>query len=152
LIAAVAGPELSASLSEEFVLFAVQELRADGLIEPCSTLQPQTVSRRGILRSLGAGGALLLPGVAAIFTPTAAQAYSGCFDCDDVSRVEATQRARAAAQAANSTTMPLIDSSLFAPNPGSAVPPASAYNLGSSLTTASPVAPPVNATGKQMRR
>jgi hypothetical protein len=149
-IAAVASSELGTSLSEEFVLFAVEELCADGLIEPSSTVEPRrTVSRRTILQSLGAGGALLLPAVAAIFAPTAAQAYSGCFDCDDVEQAEAAQRARAAAQAANSTVKPLIDSTLFTPIPGSSVPPASAYNIRSSITTASPIAPPANPTPKQ---
>jgi len=152
-IAAAASSELSTSLSEEFVVFAVEELRADGLIEPSSAVEPrQNVSRRAVLQSLGAGGALLLPAVAAIFTPTAAQAYSGCFDCDDVKRAEAARRARAAAQLANSTVKPLIDSSLFTPIPGSSVPPASAYNIDPSVTTASPIARPAKPNPKQVKR
>ena len=39
------------------------------------------MSRRVLLQRLGVGGALLVPAVAAIVAPTAAQAYSGCVDC-----------------------------------------------------------------------
>ncbi len=81
-IRAAAAVELKASVNEEFVLFALEELRRDGLLEPSSaTAAAPAISRRVMLRRLGVGGALLVPAVAAIVAPTAVQAYSGCVDC-----------------------------------------------------------------------
>jgi hypothetical protein len=85
-IAAAASLELKTPVGEELVLFALEELRRDGLIEPSSTAKAgTTLSRRAMLQKLGVGGAMLLPAIAAIVAPTAAQAYSGCFDCSDSS-------------------------------------------------------------------
>ena len=74
--------------------YAVEELRRDGLMETTSDSHGEAfmgpsmhvekrdeISRRTMLRRLGVGGALLLPVVASIVAPTAAQAYSGCVDC-----------------------------------------------------------------------
>ena len=81
-ISAAASAELGAPVSEEFVIFALEELRQDGLIEPTPNAEPMSsISRRALLQKLGAGGAMLLPAIAAIVAPTAAQAYSGCVDC-----------------------------------------------------------------------
>jgi hypothetical protein len=81
-IRAAASLELDAPVSTELVLFAVDALRADGLIEPsASAAVAPAVSRRSMLQTLGIGGALLLPAIAAVVAPTAAQAYSGCVDC-----------------------------------------------------------------------
>lgn len=80
-IRAAASVELKAGVSEEFVLFALEELRRDGLVEPSTIAARPTMSRRVLLQRLGVGSALLLPAVAAIVAPTAAQAYSGCVDC-----------------------------------------------------------------------
>jgi hypothetical protein len=92
-IAVVASLELGAPVSEELAYFAVEELRSDGLIEITARDEGQehsarsgdaaarTVSRRAMLQRLGVGGAMLLPVVAAIVAPTAAQAYDGCVDC-----------------------------------------------------------------------
>jgi hypothetical protein len=95
-ISQAASIELGAPISEEFVSFAVVEMRRDGLIEPsCAAVAAEPVSRRVLLQRLGAGGAMLLPAVAAILAPTAAQAYSGCFDCSDSESVQARELARA---------------------------------------------------------
>jgi len=52
------------------------------------------VSRRAVLQQLGVAGAMLLPVVSAIFAPTAAQAYSGCFDCDTSKTAGGVQAAK----------------------------------------------------------
>jgi coenzyme PQQ synthesis protein D (PqqD) len=95
-IAAVASVELQRAVSEEVVQYALEELRRDGLIEASTMVEEaQTVSRRELLQRLGVGGAMLLPAVAAIVAPTAAQAYSGCFDCSSSQSLRAAQAARA---------------------------------------------------------
>ena len=81
-IGAAASLQLKTQVSDEFVLFAIEELRRDGLIEPSSIAGGRPIlSRRAMLQRLGVGGAMLLPVVAAIVAPTAAQAYGGCVDC-----------------------------------------------------------------------
>ena len=98
-IGRAASLELGTSASEEFVFFALDRLRADGLIEPAPTAAPRPViSRRTMLRRLGAGSTLLLPVVAAIVAPTAAQAYSGCVDCSASTSRSTQQAARAKRQ------------------------------------------------------
>jgi hypothetical protein len=81
-IAEAATLELQAPVSEELVQYAVAELLRDGLLEPTSVAAlPPDVSRRTLMRTFGAGAVAMLPLVAAIMTPTAAQAYNGCADC-----------------------------------------------------------------------
>jgi phosphatidylserine decarboxylase len=105
-IGAAAQLELEAPIPEEVVLFAVDALRRDGLIDPStSPVGVSTISRRLALQRLGVGGALLLPAIAAIVAPTAAQAYtSGCVDCG-VGQSEAV-KARAKRQQQQSGTSP----------------------------------------------
>jgi len=99
-IAAAASLELDAGFNEALVLFALEALREDGLIEPDTSRDdsaqpaPPALSRRALLQRLGTGGALLLPAIAAIVAPTAAQAYSGCFDCSDVESPRSVQATR----------------------------------------------------------
>jgi hypothetical protein len=91
--------ELNAPVSEDFVLYALDELRRDGLLEPPTNVEAgPPISRRVLLQSLGVGGALLLPAVAAIVAPTAAQAYSGCFDCSDSQAVRARRQQQSGTQ------------------------------------------------------
>lgn len=78
-----ASAELKTPVSEELVLYALDELRRDGLMELSVDEPRTTISRRAMLQRLGVGGALLLPAIASIVAPTAAQAYSGCVDCTD---------------------------------------------------------------------
>ena len=79
---AEAALQLGTEVSEEFVLFALDQLRRDGLVEPSSIAEAgPAISRRSMLRTLGVGGALLLPMIAAVMAPPAAQAYNGCVDC-----------------------------------------------------------------------
>ena len=94
---AAASLQLESPVSEEFVLFAIEELRRDGLIEPAAISQSTaTISRRVMMQRIGVGSALLLPAIAAIVAPTAAQAYGGCVDCTpDVSSSRSAQAARA---------------------------------------------------------
>lgn len=98
-----ASLELETPVSEEFVLFALEQMRMDGLVEPSKTAEVGPgISRRTMLKSLGAGGALLLPAIASIVAPTAAQAYSGCVDCSIASpSVKAQRMARAKRQSLN---------------------------------------------------
>ena len=92
-----ASIQLKTPVSEDLVLYAIGELRGDGLIEPSSTARfGPTISRRAVLQRLGVGGAMLLPVVAAIVAPTAAQAYSGCFDCTSSQAVRTKRKQRAA--------------------------------------------------------
>jgi hypothetical protein len=95
-ISRAASLELDAPVSEELVLFALDELQRDSLVQPAPIAEARTaISRRAMLRKLGAGGALLLPAVAAIVAPTAAQAYGGCVDCS-VSQAAKARKQRAA--------------------------------------------------------
>jgi hypothetical protein len=84
-ICEAASAELNTHVNEEFVLYALAELRRDGLVEAFEVDRRATISRRAVLQKLGVGGALLLPAIASIVAPTAAQAYSGCVDCSSVS-------------------------------------------------------------------
>jgi hypothetical protein len=82
-IGAAAGVKLGVEVSEELVVFILDELRGDGLIEAWGEDAVRVgISRRAMLQRLGVGGAMLLPVIAAIVAPTAAQAYNGCVDCD----------------------------------------------------------------------
>jgi hypothetical protein len=101
-IRAAASVELKSDVSEEFVMFALEELRRDGLLEPSSVAEAApAISRRAMLQGLGVGGVLLVPAIASIVAPTAAQAYSGCFDCSSSSSEQAA-RARRLQQASGS--------------------------------------------------
>jgi hypothetical protein len=81
-IRAAASLQLKTPVDDDLVLFAIEELRRDGLIEFSSVAEAaQALSRRAMLRRLGVSGALLLPMIAAVLAPMAAQAYNGCFDC-----------------------------------------------------------------------
>jgi hypothetical protein len=92
-IAESATAQLNYPVSKDFVLFALEQLRKDGLIQPAaSTAASPAISRRAMLQQLGVGGALLLPVVASIVAPTAAQAYSGCFDCSTGQATNAKRR------------------------------------------------------------
>ncbi len=84
-MAEAAALELGAPVSEDLVRFALAELRRDGLVE--AELAPAVyagISRRRMMRTLGAS-ALLLPGIAAV-APLPAAAQYGCFDCNAVPR------------------------------------------------------------------
>lgn len=97
-ISRAASLQLKTAVSEELVLFALNELRNDALLEPAPTPElVQPISRRAMLQRLGAGGALLLPTISAIVAPTAAQAYSGCVDCSNSLRARARRRPPTAA-------------------------------------------------------
>jgi hypothetical protein len=74
--------ELSTPVSEEMVQLAVRDLIQEGLVEaPISASALADVSRRALLQKIGTGAVLMLPVVAAIAAPKAAQALSGCVDC-----------------------------------------------------------------------
>jgi hypothetical protein len=86
-IAAAVTSTLSMPVTEDLVLFAVSELRRDGLAdeEDSSAGVLALPSRRDMMRQLGAGAVVMLPAVAAVMAPKAAQAYTGCLNCDVVS-------------------------------------------------------------------
>lgn len=87
-----ASLQLESELDEAFVEFALDQLRKDGLIEPSAIEVEHAMSRRAMLQRLGVGGVMLLPMVAAIVAPTAAQAYSGCVDCSSAQPSKARRR------------------------------------------------------------
>ena len=93
-LAAAASLQLGLEVSEEFVQFALAQLCEDGLVEASTSVAEvrPTISRRAMLQRLGVGGAMLLPVIAAIVAPTAAQAYNGCFDCTTPSPSRAARR------------------------------------------------------------
>jgi hypothetical protein len=94
-IGAAARMELGVEVSEELVVFILEELRGDGLIEASGEDAVRVgISRRAMLERLGVGAAMLLPVIAAIVAPTAAQAYNGCVDCD-ASQTRAAKARRA---------------------------------------------------------
>jgi Coenzyme PQQ synthesis protein D (PqqD) len=125
-MSAAASHHLGAPVSEEIVLFALDEFRRDGLIEPSfGTKDMETVSRRDMLQRLAVGGVMLLPVIAVIVAPTAAQAYSGCFDCDASQTIQANQSARGK-QLARARSQQLSNPNTLSPLPGS-VPTFSPY-------------------------
>lgn len=79
-LADLASAALHMPISRDLVTFILDELGRKNLLQ--STAAPNTapMSRRSALRKLGACAALL-PVIASISAPTAAQAYSGCVDC-----------------------------------------------------------------------
>ena len=78
----IVSAALNTPLSRELVALAVAELREQELIEAAHVSNSEApVSRRDLLVKLGVASAALLPAVASIVAPTAAQAYSGCVDC-----------------------------------------------------------------------
>ncbi len=68
-------------LSDELVSLALEQLRQDGLIEAVPANRP-LLSRREMVEALGARSLMMLPVVAAICVPEAAQALSGVVDGD----------------------------------------------------------------------
>jgi hypothetical protein len=100
-IRVAASTQLQAAVSEELVLFAIGELREAGLIEPSPTNGDRSsISRRVMLQRLGVGSAILLPAIAAIVAPTAAQAYNGCVDCTSSQAITAAKKRQSAAKRA----------------------------------------------------
>lgn len=100
-ICAEASRELHSPVSEELVVFALRELHEVGLIEPSPTVgDGLSISRRVMLQRLGLGAAMLLPAIAIIVAPTAAQAYNGCVDCTSSQAVTAARKRQSAAKRA----------------------------------------------------
>jgi hypothetical protein len=96
-----ASLELQTPVSEEFVVFAMEELRKAGLIEPSQTAgDGSSISRRVMLQRLGVAGALLLPAITSIVAPTAAQAYNGCVDCTSSQAITTAKKRQSAAKRA----------------------------------------------------
>ncbi len=78
-IAVAASAETALAIDEEIVRMAVDQLRECGLMEAPDKGSEAAMSRRVALARIGI--AALIPVVASIVAPTAAQAYSGCVDC-----------------------------------------------------------------------
>jgi hypothetical protein len=85
-IATAATLALARPVSAELALFTLGELERDGLLlpSPAATTAPilQDLSRRNLLRNLTAGAVVMLPAIAVIMAPKAAQAYNGCVNCN----------------------------------------------------------------------
>ena len=84
LIAERVGRQLSSPLAEEVVWLALAQLEEFGLLAPSAPrpAPPNRISRRRMLRRLGAAAAVSLPLITSIVSPTAAQAQSGV-PCDE---------------------------------------------------------------------
>ncbi len=88
-LAAAATRSLDASIGEDLVSLALEDFRRDGLLETEVKPMPNPeVSRRAMMQSLGASAILLVPVVAVVLAPKAAQAYGGCFDCTNATQVQ----------------------------------------------------------------
>jgi|GEM_PF-1394393 len=84
-IAAAVSLEFGTAVEQNLVILALNDFRRDNLLQATDETSPVTIlSRRELAMKLGYSAALLLPMVAAIAAPRAAQAYSGCFDCQAV--------------------------------------------------------------------
>jgi hypothetical protein len=107
-IAAAVTSTLSLPVAEDLVLFTISELRRDGLLDErdSSASVLAAPSRRDLMRQLGAGAVVMIPLVAAVMTPKAAQAYTGCLDCNvqGAPNSRLRQQAIAQQQAATSKT------------------------------------------------
>lgn len=78
-LAEAATAEMGVVMEEEIVRVALDELHAHGLIEAAESGAGVSMSRRTMIARIGI--AAMIPVVASIIAPTAAQAYSGCVDC-----------------------------------------------------------------------
>jgi hypothetical protein len=77
-IAATVAAKLQQPVTEELVNFTLAELRRDNMLKADETLTLLPVlERRELLRRMGTAAVFLLPVIAMVATPTAAQAYSG---------------------------------------------------------------------------
>jgi len=78
---------LSMRVTEDLVLFTLSELQRDGLVDEVaqSTTAFVAPNRRDLIRQMGVGALAMLPVVAAVMAPTAAQAYTGCLNCNVIS-------------------------------------------------------------------
>ncbi len=111
-LAAAVSAALATPVTEQAVMLAIAELRGHGLLEqePVAVDKP-VPTRRDLMRQIGAGAIALLPAVAVVMAPTAAQAYNGCVNCNAVqqnSSISPAQR-RAAAQASRLAFLPVPD-------------------------------------------
>ena len=84
---------LAHPVSVEIVEFALAQLSEDGLLLETSaaplSLEIAAISRRSLMARAGAGAVMLLPVVAAVMAPRAAQAYSGGVDLPDDTSTDA---------------------------------------------------------------
>ena len=92
-LAALLSPESDSLTGEAIVRVALSALAKDHLTEVYTDSDLAGVWRRAMLAKGGAGPALMLPVIAMIAAPKAAQAYTGCFDCSNTSAA-AQQRRR----------------------------------------------------------
>jgi hypothetical protein len=85
-IAASAAKELGSAVTEELVLFTLEELQEQGLLESgMAEVLPRDASRRAVIGKIGLAAAALLPVIAAIAAPPAL-AQSGSVGTDVVRR------------------------------------------------------------------
>ncbi len=80
-IVAALDYECDAGFSAELVRLALEQLRQDGLVQAAQADSP-LLSRREVIERLGARSLMMLPVVAAVCVPEAAQALSGVVDGD----------------------------------------------------------------------
>ena len=81
-IAAALQTEFAQPVSHEMVDLALEQMQQNGLLEPnphtdAVLTTPTAISRRSMMSKAGAGALVMVPMIAAIMAPKAAQAYSG---------------------------------------------------------------------------
>jgi len=86
-IAAAIQSESAQPVTEEIVSLALAQLEQNGLLEAkaysfseADAVAPGAISRRSMMTRLAYGSAMLLPAIAMIAAPKAAQAYNGGVD------------------------------------------------------------------------
>jgi hypothetical protein len=89
-MAPVLTQKLAQPVDEDALLFALAQMERDGLLQPEEAAAElptlgmlSSVSRRSMMARMGAGAVMMLPVIAAVMAPKAAQAYNGCADCTD---------------------------------------------------------------------
>ena len=91
-IAAAVSLELAEPLTEELVVFALDQLSADGLLQAASATSLPRLTRRELVEKLGVRALVLLPAVATVLVPEAAQALSGVVTGSSPSRTQSRLR------------------------------------------------------------
>lgn len=118
-IATAAQTSLLQPVSEDAVLVALAQFEADGLLAaaPAESALPlfavsAGMSRRRLLAGAGAGAVVMVPVVAALMTPRAAHAYSGCVDCAPNAAQPSSSATPAAQPSSQSGSTPLFNDSV----------------------------------------
>jgi hypothetical protein len=92
-IASAVTRQLAQPVGEASVLVGLAQFERDGLLSTAPEAgngadfaAMSTLSRRAMMGKVGLGAAMMVPVIATVLAPRAAQAASGCFDCTNSQR------------------------------------------------------------------